>query len=101
MIVQRITMLKDSDTWIEIQQKRRIKPLDSNVGFNTGKGHFDLGQSSTHVGPPKGKKTDIIDVAKVDTNDDLKNLSFRNVTQGGVMANKVFQERKNNAKFDS
>ena len=56
---------RDLDAWIEVQPKRRTRPLGSKFGFNPGKGNSNLGRNSSQGAPSKNEKDDKSDALKV------------------------------------
>ena len=70
---------RDLDAWIEVQPKRRTRPLGSKFGFNPGKGNSNLGRNSSQGAPSKNEKDDKSDALKVTTNEIVGNNSLEKI----------------------
>ena len=80
---------RDLDAWIEVQPKRRTRPLGSKPGFNPGKGNSNLGRNSGQGGPSKNEKDDKYDSLKVTTNENVGNNSLEKISKVIAEVDKV------------
>lgn len=74
--IKRSSFMRESESWIEVQPKRKTKPLGSKTSFNPNKGHYNLGQNFAQDDSFKGKKMNNLGVIKVFATEVLGNILF-------------------------